>query len=226
MKKNILLCIMALSIISSHAFSSIAGNPKSKNKSYWLSEKRNDGGEKCFDENTHIINFGVGFGRSYAYLYNAAGASAGTTPAFSVTYEQPWPKKLGPGFLGVGAYFGYQHTYYNYNYYYFYNNGAYYYDHSWNYFMVAGRAAYHWDVLNSKNAEVYAGVLIGLRFQTYTYSTNDPGNSDPYKYNQSSVWPVYSVFAGARWYFVKNFGLFAELGYGISYATGGLSIKF
>lgn len=226
MKKHLLI-IVALSTISSLAFSSVDGDPKKKDRSYWLSKKGNDGGEKCFDENTHVINLGVGFGRSYAYLYHAAGYSSGTTPAFSFTYEQPWPKRLGPGYLGVGAYLGFQHAYYNYNYDYYYSNKyTYYYKHSWNYYMVAARAAYHWDVLNSKNAEVYAGVLIGLRFQTYSYSTDDPGNNDPYYYKQNSVFPVYSVFAGARWYFVPNFGLFAELGYGISYATGGLSIKF
>jgi len=92
--------------------------------------------------------------------------------------------------------------------------------------MVAARAAYHWDVLNAKNAEVYAGVLVGLRIATYSYETNDPGRNDPYSYANSSVYPTYSAFAGARWYFVKNFGLFAEVGYGISYATGGFSIKF
>ena len=225
MKKYFLVGFIAILITQ---FSAFSGEPNRKNKSYWLTEKQKDNdGEKCFDENTHIINLGVGWGRSYYTFLRSAGYSSGTTPAFSLTYEQPWPKKLGPGFLGVGAYLGFQHAYYNYNYDYWYNNYAtYYYNHSWNYYMVAGRAAYHWDVLNSKNAEVYAGVLIGMRFQTYNYSTNDPGNNDPYSYKQSSVWPVYSVFAGARWYFVKNFGLFAEVGYGISYGTVGMSIKF
>ena len=224
MKKCYLSVVIALFVSQLSAFSSFTGEPKSKNKSYWLSPKGDDG-EKCFEENTHMINLGVGWGRNYARLYNAVGYSAGTTPAISLTYEQAWPKKLGPGYLGVGAYIGYQHTYYNYNYTYLFGNN-YYYNHSWNYFMIAARGAYHWDVLNSKNAEVFAGVLIGVRFQSYSYETNDPGNNDPYSFSQSSVWPVYSVFAGARWMFLKNFGLFAEVGYGISYLNGGLSIKF
>lgn len=192
--------------------------------------KKDDGGEKCFNENTHIINLGVGFGsRSYHSIYHGAGYSYGRTPAFSLTYEQAYPKKLGPGYLGVGAYLGFQHEYYKYDYGYYdnlLNYNTYYYNHSWNYFMVAARGAYHWDVLNAKNAEVYAGVIIGMRFQTHTYNTNDPSNRDPYSYTQSFAYPVASAFAGARWYFVKNAGLFAEVGYGISYATGGFSFKF
>ena len=93
--------------------------------------------------------------------------------------------------------------------------------------MVAARATYHWDVLNSKNAEVYAGVIAGVRFQTEHYETNDPDkNNDPYSYTSSFAYPAFSAFAGARWYFAKNVGLFAEAGYGISYATVGMSFKF
>ena len=93
--------------------------------------------------------------------------------------------------------------------------------------MVAARATYHWDVLNSKNAEVYAGIIAGVRFQTENYETNDPDkNNDPYSYTSSFAYPALSVFAGARWCFAKNVGVFAEAGYGISFGTVGLSIKF
>ena len=219
--KKLLLIITAIVL----CFPSMADNfPLKKEKKSFL--KKDDGGEKCFNESTHILNLGVGFGsRSYHSLYLGGGYSYGITPAFSLTYEQAYPKKLGPGYLGVGAYFGFQHEYYKYDYAYLFSN-TYYYHHSWNYYMVAARGAYHWDVLNAKNAEVYAGVIIGLRFQTHHYETNDPSNKDPYSYTQSFAYPAYSAFAGARWYFAKNFGLFAEVGYGISYATGGFSIKF
>ena len=229
MKKHFLFCILAL-FIGLYSFSSVIDNPVKKDKSYWLTKKGNDDGEKCFDENSHVINIGVGFGsRAYRTLYSGGAYSYGRTPAFSITYEQPWKKKLGPGYLGIGAYFGFQNEHFKYDYAYYNNSfvlNNYYYKHSWNHFMVAARGVYHWDVLNSKNAEVYAGVIIGMRFQTHSYETNDPGNKDPFSYSQSFAYPAYSVFAGARWYFAKNFGLFAEVGYGISYANVGMSIKF
>lgn len=224
MKKIIFtLCISALAL-------SVLADEKPLKKEPVQFLKQNDGGEKCFDENTHILNIGVGFGgRSYNSLYRVAGQSYGRTPAFSLSYEQAYPKKLGPGYLGIGAYVGFQHEYYRYDYAYWDNNfnyQTYYSHHTWNHVMVAARGAYHWDVLNAKNAEVYGGVIVGMRFQIHSYETNDPGKKDPYTYKQSIAYPAGSAFVGARWYFAKNFGLFAELGYGISYATGGFSIKF
>ncbi len=221
--------IIVTLIVLAFSLPAVADNhPLKKEKKSFLMQ--DEGGEKCFDENTHVLNFGVGFGsRSYHSFYKGAGYTSGLTPAFSLTYEQALKQKLGPGYLGIGAYLGFQHEYSKYDYSYYdngYNYKTYYSHHNWNYYMVAARAAYHWDVLNSKNAEVYAGVIIGVRFQTYSYETNDPGKNDPYTYSQSFASPAYSVFAGARWYFAKNFGLFAEAGYGISYLNAGLSIKF
>lgn len=183
--------------------------------------------EHCFDEKTHIINLGIGFGGfNYYRSLRGSGYVYRSSPAFSATYEQAWPKKLGPGFLGVGAYFGFKHSQSRYEDYY-YLGDKYYYEHNWNYYMAAARGVYHWDVLNSKKAEVYAGVLIGFRITTYSYKTN---SADPYinsyKRNDKGFFPVYSLFAGARWYFVPKIALFAEAGYGISYINGGLSFKF
>jgi len=180
--------------------------------------------ELCFDENTHIINLGVGFGTGYYRDYRGAGYNYGSTPAMSITYEQAWPKRLGPGYLGVGAYLGFQHAHSRNDYDYSYGGSPYYYEHTWNNYMIAARAAYHWDVLNSKRAEVYGGALVGVRIQTYNYTTNDPYTN--HSLDDGSVYPAYSLFAGARWYFAKNVGVFGEVGFGISYATVGLSFKF
>jgi len=185
-------------------------------------------GGKCFDENTKIINVGIGFGGVSYYKYNKGkGYDYGRTPTFSFTYEQAFKQKLGIGYLGIGAYLGYQNAHYRYDNW-DYNGGKYYYKHNWNYFLVASRAAYHFDVLNSEKAEVYVGAIIGLRIQTYSYSSNHP---DPYYYDfyrerGNTINPAYSIFAGARWYFSKNVGFFGELGYGISYTTVGMSFKF
>lgn len=179
-------------------------------------------GAKSFDGNTRIINVGIGIaGRSY---YRLGGNAYTSSPAFSLTYEQPWPQRIGPGYLGVGAYFGYQNARYRNDYYYLSN---YYYEHNWNYVMVAARGVYHWDVLNSEKAEVYGGALLGLRIQTYKYATNNPNaNGNDYRLNEGSVYPVFSAFAGARYYFAKKVAVYGEIGSGVSYLTGGLSFKF
>jgi hypothetical protein len=186
--------------------------------------KNNDSGAKCFDENSHIINVGIGLWTGNYYNYNKAAGQYYRSPAFSLSYEQPWPKRIGPGYLGVGAYLGYETERYTLNYYSGYNGALYHADDRWNHFMITGRAVYHWDVLNSAKAEVYAGVLIGLRFNTYNYEDNDPYQDNQIVYNRVNL--AASAFAGARYYFTKNFGVYAELGYGISVATVGVSLKF
>lgn len=187
-------------------------------------------GAKCFNENTHIINIGVGLPNTHYYAaYRGAGYRYRTTPAFSASYEQAFPKKLGIGFLGLGAYLGFQNSSSTYNYYYNKNGyvNDYYYKNSWTNFMAAARGVYHFDVLNAEKAEVYVGVLAGVRIQSYHYVTNNPDPyADNYRISSGSVYPVLSAFAGARWYFVKNVALFGEVGYGVSYLTGGFSFKF
>jgi hypothetical protein len=215
MKNTLLVLITCSSVV----FAGESVNSKSTNSTI----KAGETGEKCFNESTHIINIGIGAGGGRYYRGGFGNDSYGGSPAFSLSYEQPWSKKLGPGFLGVGAYFGYQNAYYRNNY----DKNNYYYEHSWNYMLVAARGAYHWDVLNSEKAEVYGGAMVGLRIQTYHYSTNNP-NANAYdnRLNEGSVFPIFSAFAGARWYFAKKVAVYGEVGSGISYFTAGLSFKF
>ncbi len=180
----------------------------------------------CFEQGTRIINLGFGFGGGNYYGRWGTGWEYHSTPAMSLSYEQAWPKKLGPGYLGVGAYVGFKHAWARYDYSDFLGKN-YYYRHDWNHFMAAARGVYHWDVLNSKNAEVYGGVLLGIRVTTYTYRTDDSAPTvGTYKRSDGGVSPVASLFAGARWYFVPKVALFGEVGFGVSYLTGGFSFKF
>lgn len=183
-----------------------------------------DSREKCFDENTRIMNLGAGFGGGNYYKGHSNGYSAKRSPAFSMSYEQSLPKRVGPGYIGIGAYVGFQNAYYHYEYFDDLDR-RYYYEHRYNNTMIAARGAYHWDVLNSKNAEVYAGTIIGVRIQTYHFETDNPNPNHNYRLNEGAVYPAYSLFAGARWYFVDRVAVFGEAGYGMSYVTGGVSFK-
>jgi hypothetical protein len=184
----------------------------------------NAAGAHCFDGSSKVLNLGVGFGGSYYHYNRGHGYSYRQTPAFSLTYEQALKEKAGPGFIGLGGYLGYQTARYRYDY--GYDNNNYYYQHRWNYIVLAVRGAYHLDVLNTEKAELYFGAIAGLRIQTYKYETNDDG---PFRYQNretgGSVYPALSLFVGGRWYFKPNIGLFGEVGYGISYLTLGLSFK-
>lgn len=220
---TILVLLLTLTVANAQG---LKGKPKKNDQN-----STSGSGAKCFDENSHILNLGIGFGGGNYYSgYRGYGYSYKSSPAFSLSYEQAYPKKLGPGYLGIGAYLGYQSASSTYNYFYDDNNvkGYYYSKHSWNNFMIAARGAYHFDILNFEKGEFYVGLLAGLRIQNYRYDSNNP---DPYaynfyRYNSGNVYPTYSFFVGGRWYFANNVALFGELGYGISYATAGLSFKF
>ncbi len=188
---------------------------------------------KCYDESTHLINIGVGTGGFHGYqtYRNNVGAnySYGSTPVFSFSYEQPLKNKVGPGFIGVGAYLSFQnaHRYDDYDWWYNGTTSNYRNKENWNYYVVAARGAYHWDGLNSGKAEVYAGTIIGVRISTYDYSTDNKNPNYTYVHNHaSSVTPAFSVYAGARYYFVPNVAFFGEVGAGVSFISGGLTFKF
>ncbi|PBQ31244.1 hypothetical protein CNR22_05510 [Sphingobacteriaceae bacterium] len=183
----------------------------------------------CFDESTHLLNVGIGFGFATYRSYGLGGGySYGSSPLISVSYEQGWKKKLGPGYLGVGGFASFRTSHSRYDNYY-YKNERYYYEHRWNYLTFAARGIYHWDVLNTKNAEVYGGMLIGFRVTTYKYSSNstDP-DTQLYQRSDGGVMPVASFIAGARWYFVPKVALFGEAvgGVGTSFISGGVTFKW
>ncbi len=186
---------------------------------------------KCYDENSHLINVGIGFGGfAYYKLTKGGNYESGRTPVFVLSYEQPLKNKVGPGYIGLGPYFSFQNQHERYNYDYFYNNGThrYYYEHNWNYMTIAARGTYHWDILNSAKAEVYGGSMIGVRINVYNYDSNnpDPNYRDKDKLSEAGVDAAFSIFAGARWYFAPNVALYAEVGSGISFLSGGLTFKF
>lgn len=186
---------------------------------------RGDGG-KCYDETSHVINVGIGV--ATGYYARTSSEKYSSSPYLNLSYEQPWKTKLGPGYLGVGAYFGYKSE--KYSYYDKYLGGTvYYYERRYTYYTMAGRAVYHWDVLNSTKAEVYGGVLIGVRMNVYNYSDTNPYADDPFIV--VPVVPYVAPFVGARYYFTDAIGVFAEIGahphsHSNYHASIGASIKF
>ncbi len=76
-------------------------------------------------------------------------------------------------------------------------------------FYVGARAAWHLQVFESDEWDVYAGAGLGLTIN---------GKSD-YHSSWSDVNP--DIFVGGRWMFSEGMGLFAEVGY-----TGLSSVKF
>jgi hypothetical protein len=201
MKKSILLVCLLAAICGLNANKAQAQKASSKG-----------GGGETAAVGSNVLNLGVGFFGGYAY---AGYSHVSETPAISLYYERIF-KQLGPGKLSLGGGFEYKSVSSKYSF------GGY--EATWRYLIIAFRAAYHPDFIKVEKLDAYGGVAIGFQNVTYTdtYVDNNGGvYGDAYP---SRFYP--SVFVGARYYFVPQFGVFAEAGYGITILKTGLSLKF
>lgn len=160
---------------------------------------------------TNVASVGIGLGSSLAgYTYGSQ------TPAISLQYERGlW--NAGPGVISLGAYLGFKGYSYNYN------DFGYPYSEKWNYTIVGIRGAYHFTGIKTKNFDLYAGIMLADNILKYSFTYNGGPGTAPGSYGSSTG---FSLFVGGRFYFTNNIGAFAELGYGISYLTLGVCLKF
>lgn len=74
------------------------------------------------------------------------------------------------------------------------------------YTIIGIRSAFHCNIPIVDNLDPYGGLMIGLVSRDFRI--------DP------------SIYIGSRYYFTETFAVFAELGSGASFLTGGLAIQF
>ncbi len=163
---------------------------------------------QTYEVGTNVVSAGLGLGSSIAGGFTYGSQS----PGISLQYERGiW--EAGPGVISLGGYLGFKHYSYNYN------NGTNAYSQKWDYTIVGVRGAYHFTGIEVENLDVYAGVMLG--FDNLSYSSNGTGFGGSYNSDLGL-----SVFGGARYFFAGNLGAFAEVGYGVSFLSIGLSYKF
>lgn len=80
--------------------------------------------------------------------------------------------------------------------------------------IVGARGLYHFSLI--EQLDTYGGVMLGYNAITATGYDNSTGKSSGL---------TYTVLAGARYSVAKAFGVFLELGYGVSSINLGLSYK-
>ena len=172
---------------------------------------------QSFNEGSIAVNGGIGILSSINYY---AGYTIKRTPVISVSAEYG-VKKIGPGILGLGLAFGYQSASYTDN------AGSYYYKDKWTTTLFGLRGTYHPDFLNTDKYDVYGVLQLSFDHFGYSFTTNDPYiNSNLYGQNTLSSYVRPYFLLGGRYYVSKNFGVFSELGYDISYLKLGITLKF
>jgi hypothetical protein len=161
---------------------------------------------QTFSSDSKVASIGLGLGGSFgSYLVTSQ------TPAISFQYEKGFWPVSNIGTISLGGYLGiksYKYSSFNYS-------------QSWNYYIIGLRSAFHYSGFKIEHFDPYAGLMLGYNHLVYRY--NGPLTAAQGGNYRSTL--GFSGYVGGRYYFTPKFGAFAELGFGISYATIGLAIN-
>lgn len=97
----------------------------------------------------------------------------------------------------------------------------------WRYsnFLLGARGAWHYTGV--KKLDLYAGLMLGYDVASAKFTWQDESLKNNYPEPTTSAGGfLWSAYVGARYYFTKNFGINAELGYGMAYLNLGIVYKF
>lgn len=161
----------------------------------------------AFFKGDAILNLGLGI---YSTLFNGTYYEGKIPPLSAVIEFGVTDHILEKGVVGVGPYIGY--SYYKYEYM---DGGEKYYNH-----IIGVKGNFHYPLVD--NLDTYTGFLVGYLF----LSAKEFGESSGEIYEAPSSRIAWSWVIGTRYYIAENFGLMAELGYGISYFTVGGFVNF
>ena len=169
--------------------------------------------QDVFNKGTIAVNASIGLS-NYNYGYGSYGIGL---PPISAAVDVGIVDGLiaDRASVGVGGYAGlssYSYKYYDY------------YKENMTRMCFGVRGTFHFQLTD--NLDTYAGVMLGLYTYSYKYSYNPAYDYySGYNTRNNSSDLAFSSFIGARWYMSKNFGFNAELGYGFTYISAGITFK-
>ena len=164
-----------------------------------------------FTRGDNVAGLGLGVGGTlYADLFSGYKQ----TPYFLLNYEHCiidnlWDERSS---IGVGGQMGYASAKWE-------NSGGAY---GWKRsdFNIGVRGSLHYTFVDK--LDTYAGILFSYNIVSYKYW----GTSGIETRSNPDNIMIPTVFAGARYYLADSFAVFAELGYGVSIFSFGVSFKF
>ncbi len=170
---------------------------------------------QSFGVGDDVASFSIGLGGRYG----ASSVYSSQTPALGLAYEHGL-MDLGPGVLGVGGYLGFKSLAYRYA------GPGFEYDWSWRYTIVGVRGSWHYNEWHGiDELDVYGGLLLSYNSVRWTDDTRYP-TGFPTTTSSASSGIGLSALVGARYFFTESLAAQMELGYGISYASIGVALKF
>ncbi len=162
-----------------------------------------------------LSNFGntQAFQRDDNYLQAGFGAQIYTLGPLSLGYERGITGLVGIGRFGVGGVIAHEL---------YYSPNTLYLNTVQNRTTLMGRCAYHFD-FDIEKMDVYAGAAIAIQFRG-DYRDKNAGIN--YGNTSARISPFPTVYGGIRYYFSEQFAVYAELGYGLGYLSGGIVYRF
>ena len=168
--------------------------------------------QQVFKNGDMALNAGIGLGWGYSSGYTGISTLA-PMPSFNASFEVGIIDLPDVGVISVGGFGSFRTTW---------NNGnlsGYDYTYKYTNTVIAARGVFHLGFLNTDKFDVYGGIHTGVRFSKYTYTSDFLDVSD------NDVYFVHDVFAGGRYMMSSKLGVFAEVGYGISFLKVGITLK-
>jgi hypothetical protein len=162
-------------------------------------------GQGNFEVGSNVVSAGIGIGNTFG------GFAYGTqSPAISLQYERGMWGVGGPGVISLGGYLAFKSFSYN----------TFGYEASYKYTLIGVRSAYHFNMINTTDWDLYGGAMISYRVVSYS-------DNDPYlDYTAANDGIYFSIYIGGRYYFSPQWAAFAELGSGIATLSLGAAYKF
>jgi hypothetical protein len=166
-----------------------------------------------FDIGDNVAGLSIGIGGNYV-------TNTSQSPAIGLSFEHG-VSDLGPGTLGIGGFLGYKSLSYESNYFF------YQYDWKYTYLIIGARGVWHYNYWHgNESLDTYGGLMLSYNSVKWTDNTVYPNGVLHASEGGASSGIGLTGFLGARYYFSENFGAHAELGYGITVLSVGVSYKF
>lgn len=175
-------------------------------------------GKAQFHEGTNVGGVGIGLLGGYSAGWRGSGVSQ--SPAINLHFDHGMGE-LGPGTWGLGGYVGYKTTAYKSRYLSYYS-----YDYHYTYLVIGARGTWHYNEWHGNSRlDTYGGVMLAYRSVTFKDRTDygPYGYMNTYRSSGSGI--DFGLFLGTRYYFNDRFGVYGELGYGLTLFQAGLAVK-
>ncbi|WP_118951437.1 porin family protein [Taibaiella helva] len=210
MKKKILTLTLAFSAGLLAVTEAQAQNGKAFYKTPYKS--RNSG---SFDRSASLLSFGIGFPNNSGTGFDYWGGNEkrlGIGPGY-IKYEHGITDEIGIGGYVAGAAARYK-----------YGPDRRYTDHIFS-VSIGAMGYYHFNkLIPVRKLDVYAGAGVGFRNISYSYDDDYNGKFSDDR-SDFDVMPLFKV--GARYYFTRMFGVYAEGGYdNMSDVNLGITLRF